>query len=228
MEEVTGSIPVWSTMNKFMKFKYLMIVVSAVVFLSAGCNKVSTNTNQSGTAPVQTASAQNVFVDTSKKISLDYSNQPVVTTAPTSYIPAQSNFPADGNNLLNLYLDPATYSGTNVESGWFNLAINQNLDKNGCYSATTGRTGVIYNRIRTVQGNAWYYSQPNPATDGAAGHNSSRETYRLFKNNMCYEVSLGISSFNRHNLADPDSVKDYDQQKLFGYLGAVFNQLKIQ
>jgi hypothetical protein len=214
-----------------MKFKHIIIAAAGVVLLSAGCNMSNTNqavNNQSGTNNANQTSNTETFTDSARNISLDYSNLNVQTTAPSSYIPAQNNFPANGNNLLALHLNPSKYSGTNVESAWFNLSVNPTLNQQTCYSATAGRTGIAYNQTRSVQGNAWHYSLPNPSGDGAAGHSESTETYRLYKNNLCYETRLGVSSFNRQNLENPNSVKDYDLQVLFGYLGAVFNKLIVK
>jgi hypothetical protein len=233
-----------------MKYRSLIIVGTALMLIAAGCKsqpvsetnsntQVQTpsnqNTNQTGTTANNNqanqsdqASGKNVFVDSVNKINLNYNGLNMVTNTPGSYIPAQSNFGDDGTDVSVLYLDPSIYKGTNLESAWFNLAINSKLDSKGCYAKLTYDSSLsAFTQKRIVQGNTWYYPTPNPTEDAGAGHQGLFETYRLFKNNLCYEARLGLSKFTRENLENPNSIKEIDVNKTFGELGAVFNKLQV-
>lgn len=222
-----------------------MLITAAMLLLAAGCNTANqtsapapTNNNQSdATPPAQTTppeitppqtQSNNVFIDSSRKISLDYSGLSMQAETPGSYIPPQNNFSGEIPNLLTLYLNPSIYKGTNLESGWFNLATAPYKNADACYDRVATENKRFYNQARKVQGNTWYYGLPNPQGSAAAGHSALVETYRLYKDNTCYEVALGLSGFNRQNLENPETVKEYDAKKMANYLGAVFNRLQIQ
>lgn len=232
-----------------MNHKYIL-ATAGILMLAAGCNNSSQtviptpapvtqnqpaqNSEQPDyTPPADTTaqpenqpSAQQIFIDKTKKISLDYTGLSMQTKTPASYIPAQNSLVAGTSNLFTLYLNPAIYKGTNLESAWFNLAVSSQTDKTTCYD--NALAGNNYDQIRNVQGNSWHYALPNPKGSAAAGHSALTETYRLYKNSMCYEVALGLSATNRQNLANPNSVKEYDAKKMANYLGAVFNKLQVQ
>lgn len=240
-----------------MLYKKIIFVGVGLMLLAAGCNRAvttpnaidsnansNTNNAESQTPPdentnsnatvgesnQQTPSANStIFTNPQYKVSLDYTGLSMVTKAPSSYIPTQNNFGQYGNDLLSLYLNPSVYKGTNLESGWVNLAVNNKLDIKGCYAKLANAERLsAFTQKRLVQGNTWYYPLPNPIGGAAAGHQGETETYRMYKNNSCYEVVLGLSKFTRENLENPDSVKEVDIPKIFNYLGAVFNKLQVK
>jgi hypothetical protein len=176
-------------------------------------------------APSTVAAAQN-FNNPDYKVSLNYSGLNMQTESTPTYIPVENSLGDSTVNLFTLYLKPSIYKGTNLEAAVFNLAANRHVDN--CYSATANGQAVMFSKIRKVQGNSWHYALPNPRGSAAAGHGASTETYRLYKNNTCYEATLQISDFNRLNLDNPNSVWPYSEKKVFNRLGAVFNRLKVR
>ncbi|HEX3096009.1 MAG TPA: hypothetical protein VHQ20_02725 [Patescibacteria group bacterium] len=215
-----------------MKYKSLFIVTTAVLLLAAGCNKTdeSVNTNAVGNTNANAnanASVQNVFTDVAHKISLNYGD--LIDNSKSSYVPAQNSFPGSAQDLYTGYVKPESYKGTNLESAWFNLAIRDGstFSQAQCYAKPSQENISAFTQKRVVQGNVWLYGNPNPSSDAGAGHQAEYETYRLYKNNICYEVKLGLSKYNRQNLENPDSVKEIDTTKIFNQLGAVFNTVLV-
>lgn len=180
-----------------------------------------------GLVPTLAFAAAQIYTNLNYKLSLNYSGLNMQTKVVSSYIPVDSNL--NGDNLLTLYLKPSIYKGTNLEAALINIAVSKEYSSSTCYNLTsTDQNSGPYIHTRKVQGNAWHYALPNPKRSGAAGHSASIETYRLFKNNTCYETILQLSDFNRGNLDNPNSVKPYNEKKIFNFLGAVFNRLKVK
>lgn len=212
--------------------KKVLLVIVSLLLLAAACQKTTpapaTNNQPANNQPAGSLPQRSVYDNEPYQIHLDYTGLPVQNEAPTSYIPAQNDLSSDIANTFSLYLNPSFASGTNLESAWFNLAIDPNRGQTSCYTSSADTRLKDFDKIRKVQNNNWHYATPNPLGDAAAGHQSLRETYRLYKNSVCYEVVLGTSDFNRQNLENPDSVKEYNAEQIFGVLGSVFNNLEVQ
>lgn len=170
------------------------------------------------------ASAAQVYTNREYKVSLNYSGLNMQTTEVGGYIPAPGmTEDSNATKLLSLYLKPSIYKGTTLESASFNLLASKNVDETTCYD--NALAGVMYNQIRRVQGNRWHYANPNPRGGAGAGHTGNTETYRLYKNSTCYQVTLHTSAMS--DGTDTGKVK-YSEKRVFNRLGAVFNRLKVK
>ena len=179
------------------------------------------------------AFAASVYRNTHFGVVLNDSGLPVQNKEVGSYIPPQTYLGSSTETLLTLYVKPSVYEGTNLENGSLRLSAKTMLRQDDCYlyQATDGITIIAnhaLNRIRRVQGNSWHYTDPQPLSGAALGHQTMGELYRLYRNNICFEVVLQLSTVSRANLASPDSVKEVNTTKMFNYLGAAFNRLRIK
>ena len=184
------------------------------------------------------AFAATVYSNVDYKVKLDYSGLPVQTAVVGSYIPLGDNLGSEKtSDLVMLYLKPYTYRGTNLEAAAFVLSASNTLSSaQACYtissdsSVPNAQPGpvVTLNKLRVVRGNKWHYAKPNPHGLGAAlSHSGEAELYRLFKHGICYEVVLGAVDHTA-NIAENAHEKQWSGKKIFNYLGAVFNRLRIQ
>lgn len=217
--------------------KYL--IIAAILLLAAACAKQAPiqsgqdqpAQNQATSTKDNSAKQTETYLNPQYKVSLNYSGLPVQAEKVSSYIPAESFLTEQSNILLTLFVKPSTYVGTNLEAAWFNLSVGQ-ANQSACYKhINTDGTNVYstfqLNKIRKVMRNEWHYTEPHPISGAGLGHTASGELYRLYKNNICYEVVLGASDYNRQNLEKPDSVKEYNAKQIFNNLGGVFNRLEI-
>jgi len=188
------------------------------------------------TALAATASfalAGSVYRNTRFGVVLNYAGLPVQEKEIASYIPPQSYLRSSTQTLLTLYLNPTVYEGTNLENGSLRLSANGTLTQDKCYRyQNTDGVNVyatyVLDRTRTVQGNSWRYTDPQPLGGAALGHQSAGELYRLYKNRTCFEVVLQLSTVSRANFDNPDFLKEANTTKMFNYLGATFNRLQIR
>lgn len=197
-----------------MKFLTSSRVFSAILLLSSNLASAASYNYSSG----------------QKNIKLDYTGLAVQTKEVPSYIGVINNFTSNkARNLVTLYLTPASYKGTNLQSAWMNLAVDASItDETNCYQTSYYGTPTKLDKIRTVQNNNWHYAQSlQGQSDAAMHHVINTETYRLYKNNTCYEVVLGAVSVERSVLANPNSVKNFNSKNIFDKLGAIFNRLQI-
>lgn len=162
-------------------------------------------------------------------IRLDYSGLAVQTKVVPSDIGRINNFTSNkANNLLTLYLSPAAYQGTNLQSAWLNLAVDPSiLDAKSCYQDTYYGPIINLDKTRRVQNNNWYFAPSLQGKGDAASHRViNTETYRLYKNNNCYEVVLGAVSVERSTIKQKNK-KEFNSKKIFDKLGEIFNRLQI-
>ena len=179
------------------------------------------------------ALAGSVYRNTRFGVVLNYAGLPVQEKEIASYIPPQSYLGSSTETLLTLYLNPTVYEGTNLENGSLRLSANATLTQDECYRYQNKDSFIVYatyvlDRSRSVQGNSWHYTDPQPLGGAALGHQSAGELYRLYKNRTCFEVVLQLSTVSRANFDNPDSLKEANSTKMFNYLGAAFNRLQIR
>jgi hypothetical protein len=107
--------------------------------------------------------------------------------------------------LARIKIPRGFYSGTDYESGYFTLSLNQNLNQQDCESALSAvkNSNVQTDTINGVQFR-WIETD-----SGGRGHAAKLRQYVAFTNGTCYELEMGVKTKNDDGLArevDPDQV----------------------
>ncbi|WP_371067884.1 hypothetical protein, partial [Salmonella enterica] len=107
-----------------------------------------------------------------------------------------------------LYYNGQDYVGTNLESVGLSILKRNDL-KNITTCLNTAPQG--YNMKSTsISTSSSVFS---PLGDAAAGHYSSGESYRLYKNNMCYEFQtrIGLTRYENYPEGSIKKFSDADE-----------------
>jgi hypothetical protein len=111
------------------------------------------------------------------------------------------------------------YAGTDYESGYFTLSLDQRMSQQECEASlavpkggklgTDNITGVDFQWIET--------------DSGGGGHAAKLRQYVNFSNNTCYEFEMGVKTRNQDGLA-----REVDPDKVLGRLDGILRTVKIQ
>jgi len=107
--------------------------------------------------------------------------------------------------LARIEIPRGFYSGTDYESGYFTLSLNQDLNQQECESALNpGKDGNV--ETDTLNGAEFRWIETD---SGGRGHAAKLRQYVSFANGTCYELEMGVKTRNDDGLArevDPDQV----------------------
>jgi|SRR5579859_2873929 len=107
--------------------------------------------------------------------------------------------------LARIDIPKGFYAGTDYESGYFALSLNQDLSQQECESSLVvpkdGKLGTD-----TINGVEFHWIETQ---NGGGGHAARLRQYVTFSNSTCYEFEMGVKTRNEDGLArevDPDQV----------------------
>lgn len=121
--------------------------------------------------------------------------------------------------LARIEVPKGYYPDTDLDSGYFMLSLNQELDQAGCEASLAAAKGE---KIETEGINGvdfkWVESE-------SGGHGSAvkMRNYVAFTNGTCYEVELGVKTSNANGLA-----REVDPDKVLGRLDSILKTVRIQ
>ena len=115
---------------------------------------------------------------------------------------------SDGNDgqftLARVEIPKGFYADTDLDSAYFTLSLNEDLDEQGCAaSISPDKNGEIQNE--TINGATFRWSEKE---NGGHGSASKVRNYTTFANDTCYEVEMGVKtqSDGLSRELDPDQV----------------------
>lgn len=127
---------------------------------------------------------------------------------------------ADGHDgqitLARIDIPKGFYAGTDYESGYFTLSLDQDLNQQECEASLAvpndGKPGTD-----TINGAEFRWLETE---NGGGGHAAKLRQYVTYTNSTCYQFELGVKTRNEDGLArelDPDKV----MRRLDGILRSV-------
>ncbi|HVZ11149.1 MAG TPA: hypothetical protein VG941_01920 [Candidatus Paceibacterota bacterium] len=135
-----------------------------------------------------------------------------------------SYFSSGGVQVANIAIPPELYPKTNFGSATANIVARPNSDGNQCQTYVTGadQTAVM-NRTETHGGNVFSTAT---LTEGAAGTAYQTRIYRLWRNQVCYEISLNVGIANIGNYP-AGSVSEVNQADIWNRLTQIVDTFKF-
>jgi hypothetical protein len=112
----------------------------------------------------------------------------------------------DGQLMLaRIEVPKGFYPDTDLESGSFNVSLNQSLDEDACY-ATLGSAKAGEMGMETINAVPFRWAESD---EGGRGKAMKQRTYVAFANDTCYQLQMVVKTSNEGGLAreiDPDQV----------------------
>jgi len=107
--------------------------------------------------------------------------------------------------LARVEIPKGFYDGTDYESGYFTLSLDQGMNQQECQASLVVPEGGKLS-ADTINGVEFQWIETE---GGGHGHAAKQRQYVTFKNSTCYEVEMGVNTRNEDGLArevDPDKV----------------------
>ena len=129
---------------------------------------------------------------------------------------------SDGNDgqitLARIDIPKGFYAGTDYESGYFALSLNQDLGQQECEASLVvpkdGKLGTD-----TINGAEFHWIETD---SGGGGHAAKLRQYVTFSNSTCYEFEMGVKTRNGDGLA-----REVDPDKVLRRLDGILRTVKI-
>lgn len=184
-------------------------------------------------APMDVAKADVPTAQLPKQITFKSRNYGVSFAYPRQYAFLSAKTVAEGDaelqpkpdghegqfTLARIEVPKGYYPDTDLDSGYFMLSLNQELDQAGCDASLAASKDA---KIETENINGvdfkWLESE-------SGGHGSALKmrNYVAFTNGTCYEVELGVKTSNANGLA-----REVDPDRVLGRLDSILKTVKIQ
>lgn len=120
--------------------------------------------------------------------------------------------------LARIEIPRGFYPGSDLESGYFMLSLNPELDQQQCESALNpGEHGKL--GIDTINGVDFRWLETESGGQGSA---AKLRNYVTFTNNICYQLELGVKTRNEDGLA-----RELNPDQVFRRLDAILRTIKI-
>jgi hypothetical protein len=121
--------------------------------------------------------------------------------------------------LVRIEIPNGFYPDTDLESAYFTLSLNQDINEEQCASPfVTGNAGKA--ETTSINGVNFQWLE----TDVSGGGNASKtRNYVAYNNGTCYEVELGVKSKNEQGVA-----REVDPDQVMRRLDAILTTVKIQ
>lgn len=121
--------------------------------------------------------------------------------------------------LARIDVPKGFFPDTDLESGYFALSLNQDIDQAACEaSLSTAKDAKVQTDSINGVDFKWLESE-----SGGRGSASKMRYYVAFTNGMCYEVELGVKTSNESGLA-----REVDPDQVMRRLDSILRTVKIQ
>ena len=121
--------------------------------------------------------------------------------------------------LARIEVPKGFYPDTDLDSGYFALSMNQDIDEAEC-DASLGVAADAKLQIENINGVDFKWLE---SESGGHGNAVKMRNYVGFTNGTCYEMELAVKTSNASGLA-----REVDPDKVMGRLDAILKSVKVQ
>ena len=120
--------------------------------------------------------------------------------------------------LARVEIPQGFYPGTDFESGYFTLSLNENLNEQECQQTLSSAKDAKLDTV-SIQGEDFHWIE---TSSSGHGQTSTVRNYVAFENGTCYEVEMGVKTANQDGMA-----RELDPELVMSRLDSILQTVKV-
>ena len=120
--------------------------------------------------------------------------------------------------LARVEIPQGFYPGTDFESGYFTLSLDEDLNEQECLQTLSSAKDAKLSTA-SVQGQDYHWIETSSA---GRGESSTVRNYATFENGTCYEIEMGVKTANQNGLS-----REVNPEQVMSRLDSILQTVKI-
>jgi hypothetical protein len=193
--------------------KKIIVLLIGITMVASSCNnKPDTNTTNPPPPPASTPSMQ----------TYNYAPYNFEFQYPAEFVFTQPNYANLSEKIVQVQLQQNAYPGTNFVDAAFAVSAQSTASQSVCLALPAGESNSGFKDNQTVNGVV--YSKAT-GSGAAAGNLYESRIYRVWRNNICFELTETLHTGNLGNY--PPNILAVDKGQVWQELDSILTTFKF-